>query len=209
MLLTGMEGRCKPIYLPNEGEIFVTPLHLASYLSESKAVEIIIQNLGKNWVEAALSTTLPGEDDCVALATEGRDFINYRYEESKANLANSKSRKDKDAQAKLVEEYAKSLAAAEKLVVRLSDMKKLALDKKRKDNMQLFGFATATLIAAVLWYHYIGFVRSFLLLFTGLVLAYHIGFVRSFYLLFKLCLPIAALLLVFEGVSSLWSLVSS
>ena len=71
------EDPCDPISLPGKGgdnEVFVTPLMIASYLSDYTAVDVIIRRARGKWAEAVLATSRPGGDDSLALATEARDI---------------------------------------------------------------------------------------------------------------------------------------
>lgn len=171
-MFTMMEDPCDPISLPTQGqggedvEVFVTPLMIASYLGDYTAVDVIIRSSGEKWREAVLIKSLPGRDDSLALAKEALGIARLLYDESKAHHAEAKSQEELDAQEKIVREHATGLEMAEKLVERLTGMKQLALEKKKKDDArywwEIFVGLILCLVVCVLVYYCLGFIWTFL-----------------------------------------------
>lgn len=132
-LMTLSEDPCKNFDLSFDGnEVFVTPLMVASYLGDYKAAEILIRNLGEDWVDAVLSKARPCNQDCLDLAIEARDMAKLLHDESTAKLDETPPQDDSGVQKKLVDELAERLENSVKLVDRLVPMKQFALDEKKK-----------------------------------------------------------------------------
>lgn len=132
--IMGMMIRNAHIYSPIpalETSVIVTPLMVACYLGDAKAVNVIIALSKKRWAEAVLVTTRQG-DDCLDLAVESRDIAEKLYEESKEQLDEIATKKDQARQEKNIEQCKENLEMATNLVEHIRSLKNFALKKKKE-----------------------------------------------------------------------------
>jgi len=130
---------CDPIPLLEKG-VIVTPLMVACYLGDGKAVDTIISLLEKRWSKAVLTVTNNGED-CYDLAREARSITLRQYEESKYKLDTMKksdesTKKQVIEQEKIMKQYGEGVILINKLVERMENLKRFAIQRKMKSRIR-------------------------------------------------------------------------
>ena len=130
---------CDPIPALEKG-VIVTPLMVACYLGDGKAVDTIISLLEKRWSKAVLTVTNNGED-CYDLAREARSITLKQYEESKDKLNTMKksdesTKKEVAEQDKIMKQYGEEVIITNKLVERMENLKRFAIQKKMKSRIR-------------------------------------------------------------------------
>ena len=130
---------CDPIPALEKG-VIVTPLMVACYLGDGKAVDTIISLLEKRWSKAVLAVTNNGED-CYDLAREARSITLRQYEESKDKLDTMKksdesTKKEVVEQEKITKQYGEEVIITNKLVERMESLKRFAIQKKMKSRIR-------------------------------------------------------------------------
>ena len=104
------------------GKVYVTPLMIASYLGDHKAVEIIIGSIGSKWKNVLLKKTNKG-DDCLTLAKEAQDIAQLLYDEARVYESEATTQMERKRREEIVVKHAEKLEMAVELVRRLDSMK--------------------------------------------------------------------------------------
>ena len=104
------------------GKVYVTPLMIASYLGDHKAVEIIIGSIGSRWKNVLLKKTNKG-DDCLTLAKEAQDIAQLLYDEARVYESEATTQMERKRREEIVVKHAEKLEMAVELVRRLDSMK--------------------------------------------------------------------------------------
>jgi len=130
---------CDPIPLLEKG-VIVTPLMVACYLGDGKAVDTIISLLEKRWSKAVLTVTNNGED-CYDLAREARSITLRQYEESKDKLDTMKksdevTKKEVDQQERIMKQYGEEVIITNRVVERMENLKRFAIQRKMKSRIR-------------------------------------------------------------------------
>lgn len=146
---------CDRIPLPTErggefGEVYVSPLMIASYLGDYKAADILIRSAGKKWKNVVLAKSSQG-DDCLALAKEARDVAQLLYDDALAYEVEATSKKDRKKREAIVVMHAENLEMAFELVERLNSTKPLALKEKAREELMLTFMSMGMLAVAIVW----------------------------------------------------------
>ena len=202
-MLIAMDDPCDPIPLPppegsGDNAVFVTPLMIASYLGDYKAVDFIIRHSREKWMSAVLAKSRPGGDDCAALAKEARDLAQMLLGEAQELLGDATiSQEERDAKEKIIQERTDNLEMAEKLVTRLDDMKQHALEKRRKQTIHFTLLALAGVVLCVPCFYCLKFLWANVILFRCLRFVWT-AFKYLIILVACVMFPVALLLIAFS-----------